>query len=317
MKMSDFTLIINQDSFWNKDDFLKFLVENQGFPIAIYTKNEGICLEAAGIYKMLEIFNFTDVTVVTSNGLATHPKFKIKISSFDQWFLDIANIESKYQIWNRSKIFGCFYNRPTWFRVGLGSFLYSHHNAKSLINFRADPVSKEQHNQFDLNSLLINSPASIHDFSKFMAKLPMVVDSGNCFVVGGRAKIYEEQLKNYYTEFLIDLVAETWTEGTTFAPTEKTTRPINFKKPFIVYGSQNYLCYLRQMGFRTFGDFWDESYDGYAGAERYTRILALIDDLATKSIDELETMYWDMQYTLNHNHNLLITRTYKKKITQL
>jgi hypothetical protein len=69
------------------------------------------------------------------------------------------------------------------------------------------------------------------------------------------------------------------------------------------------------MGFKTFYDFWDEDYDGYQGKERFSRILHLINDLSKKSIKELETMYWDMQYILDHNYNLLLTQQYKKQIT--
>ena len=82
-------------------------------------------------------------------------------------------------------------------------------------------------------------------------------------------------------------------------------------------GSKNYLDYLHQMGFRTFSDFWSEEYDGYEGQERYIRILKLIDQLAQIPINKLEQMYWDMQYTLDHNYNLLLTQTYKREIVHL
>jgi hypothetical protein len=71
------------------------------------------------------------------------------------------------------------------------------------------------------------------------------------------------------------------------------------------------------MGFRTFNDFWDEDYDGYEYGDRLRRIYNVIDYIGSKSINELEKMYWDMQYTLEHNYNLLINRQYKNKITQL
>ena len=89
------------------------------------------------------------------------------------------------------------------------------------------------------------------------------------------------------------------------------------KKPMIVMASKNYLAYLRQLGFRTFADFWDEDYDGYEGADRYVRILDLIDSLAQRSIMDLEKMYWDMQYTLDHNYNLLMTQQYNRRIREI
>ena len=89
------------------------------------------------------------------------------------------------------------------------------------------------------------------------------------------------------------------------------------KKPFIVFASKNYLCYLRQMGFRTFADFWSEDYDGYEGRERFIKILQLIDSISKKSKTELNAMYWDMQYTLDHNYNLLLTQNYQNNITYI
>ena len=90
------------------------------------------------------------------------------------------------------------------------------------------------------------------------------------------------------------------------------------KKPFIIFGSRDYLDYLHQMGFKTFQtpglDFWSEDYDGYEGRERYIRILALLDELAKKSLAELQQLYQEMQVILDHNYNLLLNQSYNTKI---
>ena len=80
-------------------------------------------------------------------------------------------------------------------------------------------------------------------------------------------------------------------------------------------GPINHLIYLRQMGFRTFHDFWDEDYDGYNPVTRFQHIIELVNKLATKSKNELNDMYYKMQSTLDYNYNLLINREYSKKIT--
>ena len=89
------------------------------------------------------------------------------------------------------------------------------------------------------------------------------------------------------------------------------------KKPFIMFGSCNYLEHMRQMGFRTFADFWDEDYDGYEGADRLCRIQQLIDNIASIPLNQLESMYWDMQYTLDHNYKLLMTKSYTNKVVPI
>ena len=85
----------------------------------------------------------------------------------------------------------------------------------------------------------------------------------------------------------------------------------------IVMGSQDSLGYLRQMGFKTFNDFWDEDYDGVAEQNRYQKILDLIDHIAQQPIDKLADIYQQMQPILDHNYNLLMSQGYKKTITKI
>jgi hypothetical protein len=94
-------------------------------------------------------------------------------------------------------------------------------------------------------------------------------------------------------------------------------RPMLLKKPMIVMGSRDYLDYLHQMGFRTFNDFWDENYDGFADGNRYQKILELIDQIARYSTQELNNMYYRMQSILDHNYNLLVSQSYNTKITYI
>lgn len=76
-------------------------------------------------------------------------------------------------------------------------------------------------------------------------------------------------LLDYYHEFAVEIVCETYTMGDTFFPTEKTIRPIMATKPFVVYGPKYFLARLRSMGFKTYSDLWDESYDLCQGPQRW------------------------------------------------
>jgi hypothetical protein len=130
-------------------------------------------------------------------------------------------------------------------------------------------------------------------------------------------EITDDIHQTLYPNILVDIVGETHVLGKTFFPTEKTFRPMWLKKPFIIFASKDYMAYLRQMGFRTFSDFWSEDYDGYEGRDRYIRILKLIDEISKKPVSELESMYWDMQYTLDHNYSVLYSKTYQTKISAI
>jgi hypothetical protein len=76
-------------------------------------------------------------------------------------------------------------------------------------------------------------------------------------------------LLQYYNRFAVEIVCETYTQGNTFFPTEKTIRPLMAAKPILVYGPQYYLARLRSLGFHTYSEIWDESYDLYQGPARW------------------------------------------------
>jgi len=86
-----------------------------------------------------------------------------------------------------------------------------------------------------------------------------------------------QDLLKQYTKFDLEIVCETYCYGDAFFPTEKTVRPIAAGKPFVTFGPVHFLKRLRDMGFRTFGDFWDESYDESEGVDRWKRMKAVLD----------------------------------------
>jgi hypothetical protein len=182
------------------------------------------------------------------------------------------------------------------------------------LHFSANP-DDDQRQLFELNKLFSWSIKSITNALELIEHMPLTIAPVDHY---DRCRYnYLDPLTQEYQHCLVDVVVESHVIGDTFFPTEKTTRPMWLKKPFIIFASRDYLEYLRQIGFKTFNNFWDEGYDGFDGADRLHKIQALIDNIAQKSIRELEKMYWDMQYTLEHNYNLLMTQTYQKKIVHL
>lgn len=68
--------------------------------------------------------------------------------------------------------------------------------------------------------------------------------------------------------------------------TEKTFKAIALEMPFILVSTAGSLAYLREYGFKTFGDIWDESYDletdDILRIERVTQLLRDLDNLDLK-----------------------------------
>jgi hypothetical protein len=318
-KQHIFTLYPDNDLIWNQQDLLEFLIANQGKDIVLNTNQEGPCLTSAGLYKFLDLFEFKSVTIETANLVEYHPKYQIKIDNRLHFLKLTANTVDSYQqyhIWNKEKIFGLIYNRPSWHRIGLASVLQSNYADRCLLNFRADPTDEDGRKLFDLQKLFVIDPESTKKFINTQENFPLLVNDIDEYLPPNlvNVKVETDGACRVYPTFFIDLVAETFTSGRCFFPTEKIIRPMLLKKPFIVMGSKDFLLYLRQLGFKTFYQYWDEVYDAFDEKERYCKILNLIHELVNKPITELNDMYASMQPILDHNYDLLRNQTYTKEI---
>jgi hypothetical protein len=109
----------------------------------------------------------------------------------------------------------------------------------------------------------------------------------------------------HYDRFNVELVCETYTLGETFFVTEKTVRPIVGNRPFLVYGPINYLNNLRQIGFETFSDIWDESYDELEGEPRWQAMQQVIKHMISLPNDNWCEVLQQCQIKTQHNRNLL------------
>ena len=83
---------------------------------------------------------------------------------------------------------------------------------------------------------------------------------------------------------------------------EKIFRATNSCQPFIIIGTQNFLKEFKEMGFKSFDKWWDESYDDIENdEERLSAILEIVKDLSRLSHSELKKMYLEMIPILEHN----------------
>lgn len=303
------------DKFWNQIEFVKYLVDNQNNVIELTTFSEAIDLENLGVYQLLDLFKFKQVIINTWNPFEKHDRYEIRFPDSTFWFTRISDINPTLHNWDQQKIFLCFYHRPTASRLALAGHLNQYYCDQSIIHFSTD-IKDNTLMQFEFDKLLKYDISSVPPAAALLQSLPILQGSRERHT-RYHGYDYEDPLTAMYTHTLIDLVGETHVLGRTFFPTEKTTRPILLKKPFIVFGSRNYLAYMRQMGFQTFHGFWDEDYDGFETKDRLLRIYQVIQNIAAQSHGELVDMYQRMQPVLEHNYNLLMSQSYTKTLKEI
>lgn len=87
--------------------------------------------------------------------------------------------------------------------------------------------------------------------------------------------------------------------------------------PFIVWGNPGTLQVLRELGFETFPEFFDERYDNVKNADiRMKMILNNVKRLCELPIEEIHSLYQSVIPKLIHNRNLLIKMDERKEVHQ-
>ena len=87
--------------------------------------------------------------------------------------------------------------------------------------------------------------------------------------------------------------------------TEKTWRAILLKKPFFIVGDNGSIAKLHRLGFQTFGQWWDESYDQWDDQKTIMYVVNKIKELSINRdiINEMNTV-------LEHNAMVLADTTW-------
>jgi hypothetical protein len=113
---------------------------------------------------------------------------------------------------------------------------------------------------------------------------------------------YQLSLFQESFESLLYLVSETVATGSRIYLTEKTFKPICLQMPFILIAGAGSLNYLQQYGFKTFSEFWDESYDTITDDTlRLNAIAELLTDLNSLSVQAKQNLFERMIPVLTHN----------------
>jgi hypothetical protein len=99
--------------------------------------------------------------------------------------------------------------------------------------------------------------------------------------------------------------------------TEKSFKGITAKRPFILVAACGCLQRIRDLGFKTFGEFWDESYDLDPNPEtRLIKIVNLINNISSHSNRDLQNILIAMEPILEYNFNYYKNSFFKNELTK-
>ena len=81
--------------------------------------------------------------------------------------------------------------------------------------------------------------------------------------------------------------------------------------PFIAMAPKNHLANLKQRGFKTFSQWWNEDYDYYEGLPRINEIKKVVATIMAWPQEKMQQVLIEMEEILNHNRTLYLETTYE------
>lgn len=116
----------------------------------------------------------------------------------------------------------------------------------------------------------------------------------------------------------VNIVTESSYEENFIFFTEKTFKPIYCAQPFIILGNPHSLKKLKELGFKTFSQWWDESYDEETDfTVRFSKIVKLMEEIASWSLERCLDVTKQMEDVFIHNFEVLNNKTEQEEVKNL
>jgi hypothetical protein len=172
---------------------------------------------------------------------------------------------------------------------------------------------------FDINTIKDQDAAVFQTLSKGIAELekvkilsidksPEAADFQHWLDPGDWSAKDDLTPLNYYASSFCAVVTESLFAFPFGNFCDKVLNAVKCYRPIVLAACPKTLEYMKIKGFKTFSDYWDESYDQELDhTQRLLKIFKVVDYINSKSLDELKYMYNDMVPILIHNHKNIAT----------
>jgi len=211
----------------------------------------------------------------------------------------------------KTKDFLCYNGKSRPMRLMLISDLYKHNLDNNYISCTGGGTDLDIAGAIDFFRYRNKSSDYFEHF--IQTRLPIYLDKGtNDF-----GMVIENSINySHYEDTYFSVVTETLTSPRFI--TEKTYKAIFIGHPFIVLGPCGLLKYLRDLGFYTFEEFFDESYDAEEDiAARYNMVLNNIIDFCKLPQKEKQSKFESVKSKLEYNKKHYILLAQENRLEQV
>ena len=264
-----------------------------------------------------------DASDAYNNFLEKHKwENKMNIMSGNSFELITRNIilhehsSEEYQVKLKNKKFLCFNKMPRDSRLELIAQLIKLNLIKDSY-YSFDPLYDEWYNNIDNEYISSEAKQCIKDnLSIFPLRLNLTKERNNPWDLNSEDMMYHND--SYFsvvteTVFYRNKSLYSYNTESSRYITEKTYKPIIAKHPFIIVSYPGTLKFLREIGYKTFSPFIDETYDEIEDCDiRLKTIVSEIERLCRMSDDQWITWQNNIKEIVEHNHNIIVNKSNHK-----
>jgi hypothetical protein len=209
-------------------------------------------------------------------------------------------LEYKRNNLEKIKLYNALQKRPRAHRAWLFRYLWKHDLLEDGIN----SMNSFEH----INTYYMDRTMDKNEYDQLIPLLPMLPPSTESNDKELQDFAHDDSGK-YQMRFNEDLALDTWVtviseaslgEDTCFI-SEKTFKFIAYGHPFIIAGNRYSLKYLKELGYKTFSPFIDESYDELDTWERYEAIVESLNKIKALTTEEKIEWFEGIKPILEYN----------------
>jgi hypothetical protein len=169
-------------------------------------------------------------------------------------------------------------------------------------------------NNYDFTEVYEKTKNTNKQVKRWIKSLPLIVDYKDFNINWALGRTYD----HIHNQTIFQIVNETLVDNsnnTSLFYSEKTFRPISCFQPFLIYGQVGCNHYLKNLGYKTYENWFDLSFDYEEDyIRRYQKLLTVVEDtckyLDTLSRDKKIEWKFKHQEILLHNVKTMNNQTY-------
>lgn len=214
----------------------------------------------------------------------------------------LARSDKDYQpnINLREKMFLCLNFTPRAHRASLVSWLITHNFSDlGFISFHTQNKLNQNSSEINISEHFPKSEKIDNGIRTLQKNAPLLLDLCNDQIENPDFSMVPDI---YYDQSYFSIVTDSDVDHNVNRFTEKLIKPLAMYHPFILIGYPNTLKLIREFGFQTFAEIFDESYDSIENPSlRIESILKELRRIMSHDRKSLQMLYNKMEDTLIHN----------------